>query len=165
MSANPMTAVMRKLRRIVLARSDKLCEERLLEAFIQSSDETAFETIVRRHGSLVIGVCRRVLRNHHDAEDAFQATFLVLARKAASIVKRGALAHWLYGVAFHASLKAKAAAAKRRKREQESTAMHGHETVPQQFDLHDLVDQELNRLPEKYRSSIVLCDLEGRTRK
>src|SRR6185369_13570675 len=100
MSANPMNAFMSKLRRIVLVHSDKLCDEKLLEAFIQSHDETAFETIVHRHGSLVIGVCRRVLRNHHDAEDAFQATFLVLAKKAASIVKRGSLANWLYGVAF-----------------------------------------------------------------
>ena len=77
-------------------------------------DEVSFEVLVRRHGEMVMGVCRRVLRNHHDAEDAFQATFLVLARRAGSIAARASLASWLYAVAFNAALRAKAAIGKRR---------------------------------------------------
>ncbi len=116
---------------------------------------------------MVWGVCRRVLGNHHDAEDAFQATFLVLIRKAASIVPREMVANWLYGVARQTALKARAMAARRKKRERQVTEMpqpaagepdHGH-------DLQPLLDRELSRLPDKYRSVVVLCDLESKTRK
>ena len=122
---------------------------------------------MRRHGPMVWGVCRRVLRNHHDAEDAFQATFLVLVRKAASIASRELLANWLYGVAHQTALKARATAAKRKGRERQVTEMPEPAVTQQDLwrDLQPLLDEELSRLPDKYRGVIVLCDLEGKTRK
>src|SRR5437867_8973662 len=116
---------------------------------------------------MVWGVCCRVLGKHHDAEDAFQATFLVLVRKAASIVHRDKVANWLYGVAHQTALKARATAAKRGAREKQVTAMPepAREEQGPWDDLQPLLDQELSRLPQKYRTVIVLCDLEGKTRK
>src|SRR5262249_31988078 len=123
--------------------------------------------LVRRHGPMVWGVCRRILGNHHDAEDAFQATFLVLVRKAATIVPRDMVANWLYGVAYQTARKARAMAARRNSRERlvfpmpEAAAADGDGWS----ELWSLLDQELNRLPEKYRAPVVLCDLAGRTYK
>jgi RNA polymerase sigma factor (sigma-70 family) len=116
---------------------------------------------------MVWGVCRRVLRRHHDAEDAFQATFLVLVRKAASIASRELLANWLYGVAHRTALKAGAAIGKRHRRERQVTPMPEPEAVGQDSgdDLLPLLDQELSRLPDRYRVPVILCDLEGKTRK
>jgi RNA polymerase sigma factor (sigma-70 family) len=116
---------------------------------------------------MVWGVCRRVLRNHHDAEDAFQATFLVLIRKAASIASSELLANWLYGVARQTALKARATAAKRCRRERQVTEMPEPAAAEQDLwsDLLPMLDEELSRLPDKYRAVIVLCDLEGKTRK
>jgi RNA polymerase sigma factor (sigma-70 family) len=112
-------------------------------------------------------VCRRVLRNHHDAEDAFQATFLVLVRKAASIASPELLANWLYGVAHQTAIKARATTAKRSTRERQVTQMpEPTVTEPDLWnDLQPLLDQELSRLPDAYRAILVLCDLEGKTRK
>src|SRR5882724_10985478 len=92
-------------------------DAQLLESFLARRDEAAFETLVRRHGPMVLGVCRRVLGHAHDAEDAFQAAFLVLLRKAASIATRELLANWLYGVAYNTALKAKARALRHGHRE------------------------------------------------
>jgi RNA polymerase sigma factor (sigma-70 family) len=116
---------------------------------------------------MVWGVCRRVLRNYHDAEDAFQATFLVLVRKAASIASRELLANWLYGVAQQTAMKARANALKRQGRERQVTEMPEPEAVQPGLwhDLQPLLDQELSRLPDKYRILIVLCDLQAKTRK
>jgi RNA polymerase sigma factor (sigma-70 family) len=138
----------------------------LLERFVSLRDEAALAALVRRHAPLVWGVCRRVLANYHDAEDAFQATFLVLVRKAASIASRELLANWLYGVAHQTALNARAAAARRRTRETQVTPMPepALEQVPWD-DLQPLLDRELSRLPDKYRAVLVLCDLEGKTRK
>src|SRR5262245_58181099 len=110
-----ISAIVQHIRRLALppGRPD-LSDGQLLEHFVERRDEAAFETLVRRHGPMVLGVCRRLLRNHHDAEDAFQATFLVLVRKAASIAPREMVANWLYGVAHQTALKARAVGAKRR---------------------------------------------------
>jgi RNA polymerase sigma factor (sigma-70 family) len=113
---------------------------------------------------MVFGVCRRVLRNPHDAEDAFQATFLVLARKVSSIRSNEMLASWLYGVAYRTALKAQAMNAKRRMKEkQASERPHAESSADEE--LLARLDHELNRLPDKYRVPVVLCELEGRTRK
>src|SRR5262249_25161328 len=127
----------------------------------------AFATLVRRHASMVMGVCLRVARDHHDAEDAFQTTFLILVRKAASIATRDLLANWLYGVAYHTALKARAVAMKRRAREKQLAEVPepAEEPRPASDELRVILDQELSCLPRKYRAPIVLCDLEGKTRK
>jgi RNA polymerase sigma factor (sigma-70 family) len=143
-----------------------MTDDQLLEHFVTSHDEAAFETLVRRYGPMVLGVCRRVLRNPHDAEDAFQATFLVLVRKAGSISARELLGNWLYGVAYRTALDARAAAIRRQTRERQvhplpEPAVKDH--ADPYRELRPLIDQELNRLPEKYRLPIVLCDLEGGT--
>jgi RNA polymerase sigma factor (sigma-70 family) len=139
----------------------------LLETYVRSRAEAAFAALVRRHGPMVWGVCRRVLGGYHDAEDAFQATFLVLVRKAASVTHGEKVANWLYGVAHRTALKARAAAARRHTRERQVTAMPEPAARPQDSwsDLEPLLDQELSRLPDKYRAVLVLCDLQGRTRK
>jgi RNA polymerase sigma factor (sigma-70 family) len=115
---------------------------------------------------MVWGVCRRILRHHHDAEDALQATFLVLVRKAVSIRQREMMANWLYGVAHQTAMKARTILAKRRTREEQRTAMAEPQAPEKDTgnDLQSLLDQELSRLPDKYRLAIVLCDLEGKTR-
>src|SRR5262245_21328347 len=160
--------VIQHLRRAVLLRDGVgLTDGQLLHDYLSRRDEAALAALVRRHGPMVWGVCRRVLGNYHDAEDAFQATFLVLVRKAASITSPELLANWLYGVARRTALKAKATAAKRRAREGQVTAMPepavtGQDPWP---DLQPLLDQELSRLPDKYRVAIILCDLEGKTRR
>src|SRR5438270_9059724 len=100
-----------------------LTDGALLEAFLQTRDEVAFAALVRRHGPMVLGVCRRVLRNEADAEDAFQATFLILARKATSIRSPGAVANWLYGVAHTTAVKAQAMIRKRRTRERQAATL------------------------------------------
>src|SRR4051794_12681646 len=108
----------RQIRRSVLMQErDKTPDGQLLQSFIETQDEAAFAALARRHGPMVLGVCRRVVRDHHDAEDAFQATFLVLALKATSVRPRERVANWLHGVAYRTALKARARAAKRRARE------------------------------------------------
>jgi RNA polymerase sigma factor (sigma-70 family) len=144
-----------------------LSDGQLLDRFVEQQDEAAFAALVRRLGPVVWGVCRRVLGRHHDAEDAFQATFLVLARKAAVVKPRDLVANWLYGVAYRTALKAKTMTRRREAREKQVLNMPEPETgVPESWgDLEPLVDQELARLPDKYRIAMVLCDLEGKTRK
>ncbi len=160
--------VVHHLRRAALLRDGAgLTDGQLLECFLHCHDEAAFEAIVRRHGPMVMGVCRRLLRHDQDAEDAFQATFLVLVRKAAAIASRELLANWLYGVAVNTARKARAVAAKRRGRERQVSDMPEPCAQPPDpwDDLQPLLDQELSRLPDKYRVPIVLCDLQGKTRK
>jgi RNA polymerase sigma factor (sigma-70 family) len=139
----------------------------LLERFLTERQEVAFAALVKRHGPMVLGVCRRVLRNLHDAEDAFQATFLVLVRKATSLLLRECIGNWLYGVAYHTALKARAVARKRRGKERQVAEMPKPDPFDRSVwqDLLPILDQELNRLPDKYREAVVLCDLEGKTRK
>ena len=139
----------------------------LLDAFLGRDDGAALESLVRRHGPMVWGVCRRVLRGHQDAEDAFQATFLVLVRKAAVIRDRATVGNWLYGVAQQTAVRMRDIAIQRGSRERQVTAMPEPTTADEYLwnDLRPVLDEELSRLPNKYRVLIVLCDLEGLTRK
>jgi RNA polymerase sigma factor (sigma-70 family) len=143
-----------------------LTDEVLLRQFIAVRDEAAFAMLVRRHGPMVLGVSRRVLGNWHDSEDVFQATFLVLAQKAQSVVARQALPSWLYMVAYRTALKAKTRNDRRRRKERQVEIMP-HPAVPpaEAGDWRPVLDRELSRLPEKYRMPVIMCDLEGRTRK
>jgi RNA polymerase sigma factor (sigma-70 family) len=164
-----MHTVIRHLRRAALFQNGQdLTDGQLLEAFVIQRDQAAFEALVRRHGSMVLGVCRRALRNTQDAEDAFQATFLVLVRKAASIRPYEMVGHWLYGVAYRTALAARATNARRRVREKHMPARTWINAPSPEEGWHELVsfiDHELNRLPPVYQVPIVLCDLEGKTRK
>jgi RNA polymerase sigma factor (sigma-70 family) len=150
-----------------LLESEALAEAsdaQLLQRFADLREERAFAILVERHGPLVLGVCRRVLRRVHDAEDAFQATFLVLARRAQAIRKPEALACWLHGVAFRVARKMKAGADKRRQREQQAPVAAA---VPpadlSSLELHSVIDEELQHLPEQHRQPLVLCCLNGLT--
>src|SRR5262249_32184971 len=136
-----------------------LTDGQLLEHFLRDRDELAFEALVRRHGPMVLGVCRRVVGNTHDAEDAFQATFLALVHKAPAVVPRELVGHWLYGVAYRTALNARRLAARRGARELQVDKMPEREvTEPQPSpDLRPLLDRELSRLPEVYRVPVVLC--------
>src|SRR5262249_55047498 len=168
MATSHRHAVFQHLRSLALLRDGAgLTDGHLLEAFLSRRDEAALAALVLRHAPMVWGVCRRVLRNDHDAEDAFQATFLVLIRRAASIACRELLANWLYGVAYQTARKARATAARRRTRERQVLEMPEPQVAPQQVrhDLQSLLDQELSRLPDKYRVPLVLCDLEGKPRR
>jgi RNA polymerase sigma factor (sigma-70 family) len=144
---------------------DTLADGELLARFLSSRDENALAALVRRHAPMVWGVCCRLLRNHHDAEDAFQATFLVLVRKAAD-VPRQAVANWLHGVARQTAVRLRATAAKRARRETQVVTMP-EPTVEEvrDADLQAVLDEELSRLPDHYRGVVVLCDLEGMTRR
>ncbi len=142
-----------------------LSNGQLLERFLAHRHEADFAILVERLGPMVWGVCRRVLRDHHDAEDAFQATFLVLARKAASILPREKVGHWLYGVAYQTARRARVHRTKRQLRERASTERPDPEapSQPPHDERLEHLDRELNRLPEKYRIPILLCDLQGQT--
>ena len=169
MTTSEMGEVIRFLRRSVLQDGAGLTDEQLLGAFLHQRDEAAFAALVRRHAQMVWGICQRFLRNHHDAEDAFQASFLVLARKAKSIVPREMLANWLYGVAYRTALKARTTSGRQRWKERQVSHIPKPEAIPHDqdlwLDLQAVLDQELNDLPDKYRMALVVCDLEGQTRK
>lgn len=167
MGNGPRNTLVHHLRRAaLLCDGAGLSDGELLEGFVARQDEAFFEVLVRRHGPMVLGVCRRILRNPDDAEDAFQATFLVLVRRAASIVPRELVGHWLYGVAYRTALEARRAAARRRARERQINPLPHAFIQPEELwqELRPLLDKELNRLPAKYRAAVVLCHLEGRTR-
>ena len=165
MPTGPTTRVFEQIRRAVL-RDGEAGDGELLGQFIERRDEAALAALVQRHGPMVWGVCRRLL-SHHDAEDAFQAAFLVLVRKASTVSPRTMVGNWLYGVSHQTALQARRSAARRRAREATVNRMPETETVPHDpwADAQPLLDEELCRLPENYRAVIVLCDLEGRTRK
>jgi RNA polymerase sigma factor (sigma-70 family) len=168
MLTSPITGVLEHLRSAVLLQAGAgPTDAQLLEVFITHRDPAAFAALVRRHGPMVWGACRRILRDHHDAEDAFQATFLVLVRKAASVRPTGMVANWLYGVARQTALKARATAARRMGRERPVATMPEPAGTERHLwdDLRPFLDEELSRLPDKYRAVLILCDLEGKTRK
>src|SRR6516225_2718544 len=168
MATSSIGSFLQHLRYTLRLHEDTPNDAQLLKQFIEHRDESAFATIVQRHGLMVLGVCRRLVHDQHDAEDAFQATFLILARKAASIAKRELLANWLYGVAYNTALKATAASMKRRAKEKQVTEMPdlaAREPAVKNDELLALLDRELSRLPEKYRLPIIFCDLEGKSRR
>jgi RNA polymerase sigma factor (sigma-70 family) len=167
MMPGQMMRVVQFCRRVFLEGTlDETADAHLLERFIQQRDEGAFAVLVQRHAQMVLGVCRRVLRNAHDAEDAFQAVFLVLARKADSIRPRTKVGNWLYGVAYRTALEARGAGSKRRVKERQYGAIrHSENGAGMDDELLAVLDQEVSRLPDHYRTVVVLCDLEQRTRK
>jgi RNA polymerase sigma factor (sigma-70 family) len=164
---HPCHPVLRRVRQAALAgQGADLTDGVLLGRFLDRRDEAAFEELLRRHGPMVLGVCRRILGNAQDAEDAFQATFLVLVRKARTVVPREKVAAWLHGVACNVARKARLLAARRKAREEQVRPV-GHPAPLPEDAIHDwqpLLDEELERLPDLYRLPIVLCELEGRSR-
>jgi RNA polymerase sigma factor (sigma-70 family) len=160
-----LNSLLRYLRTVAVCRSGERTDGQLLERFVTGHDEAAFEALVQRHGPLVLGVCRRILSDPHDAEDAFQATFLVLVRKAGSIGKRESVGSWLYGVALRTARKARADRASRQRHERQAVPMPATEPAPDVVwrELRPVLDDEVDRLPEKYRAPLVLCYLEGKT--
>ncbi|MBX7104219.1 MAG: sigma-70 family RNA polymerase sigma factor [Gemmataceae bacterium] len=140
------------------------CE--LVTRFADAADEGAFGELLRRHGPMVLGVCRRILRNESDADDAFQATFLVLVRKAGSIEPPGLVGNWLYGVAYNTALKARAMSQKRLARENAVVPRTPPTDAGMSWEeIRPILDQELNALPDKYRAPVLLCDIEGKSLK
>jgi RNA polymerase sigma factor (sigma-70 family) len=136
----------------------------LLESFVNQGDPAAFESLVVRHGPMVLGVCRRLLRHEADVADAFQATFLVLVRRASSIRPRGMVGNWLHGVARNTARKARAMSRRALPVESERVdpSLDPEELLDRKL-LHAILDEELTRLPDIYRAAIVLCELEGKT--
>lgn len=166
MSSDGLKKTLDHLRRTLAPPEDcARSDGQLLASFVASRDENAFAALVRRHGRMVHGVCRRVLGHVQDAEDAFQATFLVLARKASSLRNGEAVANWLYGVAYRTALECKARKARRRRRERPLDNVPSPEVAPEEpRDWLPLLEKALNSLPERYRTPLVLCYLEGRSR-
>ncbi len=142
-----------------------LTDAELLERFRTQRDEAAFTLLVQRHGPMVMGVCRRLLGDLHGAEDAFQATFLVLSCKATAIHMGGSLAAWLHGVAQRVARKARGSALRRREHERRSAVKARAEPVDERTweELRLVLDEELSLLPEKYRAPVVLCYFQGKT--
>jgi RNA polymerase sigma factor (sigma-70 family) len=140
-------------------------DRHLLERFVKGHDEVAFEALVQRHGPMVLSVCHRVLDHAQDAEDAFQATFLVFMRKAHTIGKPELLGNWLYGVAYRVAHKARTQTARRRQTEREAVPMPAADPLVEVAwrDFRAVLDEELQRLPARYRAPLVLCYLEGLT--
>jgi RNA polymerase sigma factor (sigma-70 family) len=144
-----------------------LTDAQLLSRFVSRRDEAAFELLVRRHGALVWGVCRRILGNAADADDAFQAAFLVLVRRASSVDRTRPLSAWLHGVACRVALRARSTARRRNYFEHAAGQNHqiekGPDNAAEVHDLRRVLDQELDRLPEVYRTPLILCCLQGLT--
>jgi RNA polymerase sigma factor (sigma-70 family) len=166
MARTAASPILHLIRRVVEdQRLKDLPDRELLRHFQTRQDKRAFDALLRRHGSMVLDVCRNVLGNEQDAEDAFQATFLVLAQKAGAIRKASSVGSWLYGVAYRTAAKAKAGLAKRRLHEGRSASPTA--AVPADDftwrEVRQLVHAELSRLPERYRAPLVHCYLEGKS--
>jgi RNA polymerase sigma factor (sigma-70 family) len=165
MPATGLNKVLDHLRRWYPA-PEHLTDNHLMERFLATGDDAAFAALVHRHGRMVLGVCRRILGNVHDCEDVFQAVFFVLARRARSVAKREALGSWLYTVAYRMALEARTVRHRRQRREVSMADLPHPETKPEfERDWQPILDRELNLLPRKDRSLVVLCDLEGKSRK
>jgi RNA polymerase sigma factor (sigma-70 family) len=166
MTLNPFAPLIQRVGRLFGTGSSRdATDAELLERFVSGADESAFAVIVTRHGPMVHGVCQRVLHNDHDAEDAFQAVWIVLARSARRLTRRALLANWLYGVARRTALKARTARARRVRHERQATAEMSTEAdcLLEWQELRPILDEELGQLPLKQQAAIILCYLEGRT--
>jgi RND family efflux transporter MFP subunit len=163
MDHEPVRRLIRSLRTRAEPASAGLGDGELLERFVTSRDEAAFELLLWRHGAMVLGMCRRLLRDQNDAEDAFQATFLALARKAGAIANREAVGAWLYQVAYRVALRARADRARRARREQPllDQPMAPAPGEAAALDLREALDEEVHCLPARHRAAFVLCCLEG----
>jgi RNA polymerase sigma factor (sigma-70 family) len=163
--ASPGT-LLRHLRHVVTPPSDPRDDRELLADFAARRDHAAFAVLVRRHGALVLNVCRRVLHHEQDAEDAFQATFLVLAAKAGSVPANTAVAGYLHGIAYRLALKMRREAVRRRRREARVSAVTTDDAAAELNwrEVQRVLEEEIQRLPEKYRTPFVLCCLEGLSR-
>ena len=162
----PLGTVLRHIRQLVGPEPVReLSDAQLLERFVRRREEAAFAALLQRHGRLVWSVCVQVLHHEHDPEDAFQATFLALARHAASIRRGQAVSSWLYHVAQRVARKAGADRARRRVHERQATAITREPPCSNLAwrELQGILDEELRRLPEKYRAPFVLCCLEGKS--
>jgi membrane fusion protein, heavy metal efflux system len=166
MANEQLRTFLQRLRRVVNPEgSNDVSDAQLLERFVSRRDEAAFEVLVWRHGGLVLNVCGRLLRHAEDREDAFQATFLALTRRAGSIGKGEALGSWLYKVAYRVALRVRARAAQHATQQESGLVLlapqpAGSEVGP---DVRPVLDAEINRLPEKYRAALILCYLQGKT--
>src|SRR5262245_41380669 len=172
MATARLTAILRQLHQFADGQAEELMDGELLECFARGRDEAAFALLVRRHGPMVLGVCRRVLRDVHAAEDAFQAAFLVLARRADSIRRKDSVGGWLFRVAYRTAVHARARRARQRGWERmaaapdltEKLVMHADPlTEMSRREEADVLDEELQCLPEQYRDPILLCCLQGMT--
>src|SRR5262245_19724526 len=165
MNGNHLGGLVRYLRRIKSVDTEASADGQLLDRFVRDRDEAAFTALVDRHGPMVLGVCRRILRDADDAEDAFQATFLVLAHKARSIARPQALASWLYKIARRTAMRAQIRRDRRRAQESVLDDAPAPEAIEDLawHELQPALDEEVNRLPRKYRDAIVHCYLQERT--
>jgi RNA polymerase sigma factor (sigma-70 family) len=162
----PPSLLIQYIRRLAAPKQNSLSDRELLNRFASTRDEAAFEALVRRHGPMVLGLCQRMLHNGHNAEDVFQATLLVLARKASAQRWHESVGSWLYEVAYRLCLAARAREARRRRHEGR-VAVKAPEGPLAEVSLREarmLLDEELRRLPERYRAPLILCYLEGMTR-
>jgi RNA polymerase sigma factor (sigma-70 family) len=167
MSSAEVSAVLRHIRHLAAARhAHEVPDDQLLARFVARRDEDAFATLLKRHGPMVLGVCRSVLRNLHDAEDAFQAAFLLLAQKAGSIQRRESVSGWLYRVAYHLAVRTGAAASRRRVHETRAVTMPSADPLLDMSlrEVRGVLFEELEKLPEQYRTLLVLCALEEKSR-
>jgi RNA polymerase sigma factor (sigma-70 family) len=167
MISTEVSAVLRHLRHLAADHNDhEQPDDQLLGRFVGRRDEAAFAALLRRHGPMVLGVCRNVLRDLHDAEDAFQATFLLLAQKAGSIHRRESVSGWLYRVAYHLAVRAGAAVARRRALEKKAVIMPSADPLLDMSlrEVRGVLFEELEKMPEQYRTLLVLCSLEEKSR-
>jgi RNA polymerase sigma factor (sigma-70 family) len=167
MAKQPLNGVLQHIRKMAAVQTYREFSDcDLLERFVAARDEAAFTALIDRHGPMVLGVCRRALPNFHDAEDACQATFLVLARTAASVRKKTSLSSWLHGVAFRVAAKLKRGHARRKSREYGADAPAPRDPAAEVSwrEVQAILDEELQRLPERYRAPVILCYLECMTR-
>jgi RNA polymerase sigma factor (sigma-70 family) len=166
MATSTAENTLRFIRTLATEHSERLADRQLLQRFLAERDEAAFAALVRRHGPMVLGVCRRILQHDHDAEDVFQATFLVLARWAGAVRCQESVGSWLFGVAYRLAHKARLSAARRLSHESRAGRALSADPLDELSSLEAkaLLDRELARLPEKYRAPLILCGLQGLAR-